>query len=123
MGEDSPGTPGLLPLDTLLTGRAPFPVPSPSCRDLPASAGSQDLDRSLVCSRVCMHAKSLSHVQLSAPPWTAACQAPLSFTISWSLLKSMSIESVMPSNQLILYHPLLLLPSIFPSIRFTCTFA
>ena len=50
-------------------------------------------------------------------PWTAACQASLSFTISWSLLKFMAIESVMPSNHLILCHPLLLLPSIFPSIR------
>ena len=50
-------------------------------------------------------------------PWTAACQASLSFTISWNLLKFMSIESVMPSNYLILCCPLLLLPSIFPSIR------
>ena len=49
--------------------------------------------------------------------WTAACQAPLSITISWSLLKLMSIKSVMPSNHLILYRPLLLLPSIFPRIR------
>ena len=49
--------------------------------------------------------------------WTAAHQAFLSFTISWSLLKLMSIESVMPSKHLILCHPLLLLPSIFPSIR------
>ena len=49
-------------------------------------------------------------------PGTAACQASLSFTISWSLLKLMSIELVMPSNHLILCHPLLLLPSIFPSI-------
>ena len=49
--------------------------------------------------------------------WTAACQASLSFTISQSLLKLMSIESVMPCNSLILCHPLLLLPSIFPSIR------
>ena len=49
-------------------------------------------------------------------PWTAACQASLSFTISQSLLKLMSIESVMPSNHLILCRPLLLLPSIFPSI-------
>ena len=55
-------------------------------------------------------------VQRFATPWTAACQASLSFTISWSLLKLMSIESVMPSNHLILCHPLLLLPSIFPSI-------
>ena len=52
-----------------------------------------------------------------ATPWTAVCQASLSFTISWSLLKLMSIELVMPSNHLILCHPLLLLPSIFPSIR------
>ena len=50
-------------------------------------------------------------------PWTAACQAFLSFTVSQSLLKLMSIESVIPSNHLILCHPLLLLPSIFPSIR------
>ena len=53
----------------------------------------------------------------SAIPWTAACKAPLSFTIFQSLLKLMPIESVMPSNHLILCHPLLLLPSIFPSIR------
>ena len=57
----------------------------------------------------------LSHVQLLAAPWTAACQASLSFTISWSLFKLMSIESVVPSNHLI-PCPLLLLPSIFPSI-------
>ena len=53
----------------------------------------------------------------SATPWTAACQASLSITNSQSLLKLMSIESVMPSNHLILCCPLLLLPSIFPSIR------
>ena len=58
----------------------------------------------------------LSHVQLSATPWTAACQASLSITNSQSLLKLMSIELVMPSNHLILCHPLLLPPSIFPSI-------
>ena len=50
-------------------------------------------------------------------PWTATRQASLSITNSWSLLKVMSIESVIPSNHLILCHPLLLLPSIFPSIR------
>ena len=50
-------------------------------------------------------------------PWTAARQASLSITNSWSLLKLMSIESVMPTNHLIFYHPLLLPPSIFPSIR------
>ena len=62
---------------------------------------------------------SCSVVSDYATPWTAACQASLSFTISWSLLKLMSIESAMPSNHLILCHPLLLLPSIFPSIRVT----
>ena len=59
----------------------------------------------------------LSRVQLFVTPWTAAHQASLSITNSRSLLKLMSIESVMPSNHLILCHPLLLLPSIFPSIR------
>ena len=61
--------------------------------------------------------QSLSHVRLFATPWTAACQASLSTTNSWSLLKLMSIDSVTPSNHLILCRPLLLLPSIFPSIR------
>ena len=61
--------------------------------------------------------QSLSHVQLFDTPWTAAHQSSLSLTISWRLLKLMSIELVMPSNQLILCHPLLLPPSIFPSIR------
>ena len=56
-------------------------------------------------------------IRLSATPWTAACQASLSITNSWSLLKLMSIESVRPSNHLILCRPLLLLPSIFPNIR------
>ena len=59
----------------------------------------------------------LNHVLLFVSPWTAAHQASLSITNSLSLLKLMSIESVMPSNHLILCHPLLLLPSIFPSIR------
>ena len=59
----------------------------------------------------------LSCVYLLATPWTAACQASLSFTIFQSLLKPMSIESVMPSNHFILCLLLLLLPSIFPSIR------
>ena len=59
----------------------------------------------------------LSHVQLLATPWTTVHQASLSFTISQSLFKLMSIESVMPFNHLILCRPLLLLPSIFPSIR------
>ena len=61
--------------------------------------------------------QSLSCVQLLVTPWTAAPQDSLSFTNSQNLLKLMSIESVMPSNHLILCHPLLLPPSIFPSIR------
>ena len=59
----------------------------------------------------------LSRARLFMTPWTAACQASLSITSCWSLLKLMSIESVMPSSHLILCGPLLLLPSIFPSIR------
>ena len=61
--------------------------------------------------------QSLSHVLLFATPWTAAHQASLSFTISQSLPKLMSIESVMPSNHLVLHRPLLLPPLIFPRIR------
>ena len=61
--------------------------------------------------------QSLSGVQVFATPWTAARRASLSITNSWNLPKPMSIESVMPSNHLILCHPLLLLLSIFPSIR------
>ena len=61
--------------------------------------------------------QSLSSVRLFAPPWIAACQASLCITNSWSSLKLMSIESVMPSSHLILCRPLLLLPAIPPSIR------
>ena len=61
--------------------------------------------------------QSLNRVRLFVTPWTASRQASLSITNSWSLPKLMSIESVMPSNHLILCHSLLLLPSIFPSIR------
>ena len=68
-------------------------------------------------SRVSVAFQSLSHVRLFATPWTAARQASLSFTISQSLLKLMSVELVMPSNRLILCRPLLLLPSISPSTR------
>jgi len=73
----------------------------------------------LVCKSVFVPVlvQSLCHVQLFVTPWTAAHQASLSFTISWSFLKLMSFNSVMPSNHFILCHPLLLLPSIFPSIR------
>ena len=65
----------------------------------------------------CIVLQLLSSVRLFVTPWTSAHQASLSFTISWSLLRLMSIELVMPSNHLFLCHPLLLLPSVFPSIR------
>ena len=61
--------------------------------------------------------QSLSRVQLFVTPWTVARQASLSITNSWSPPKRLSIESVMPSDHLILCHPLLLLPSVFPSIK------
>ena len=69
--------------------------------------------------KYCVHqsVQSLSHIQLFAAPWTAACQASLSITNSWSLLKLTYIKSVMPSNHLIPCCLLLPLPSIFPSIR------
>ena len=71
----------------------------------------------ITVSSVFVAVQSLNCVRLFVTPWTAACQASLSFTISPSLLKLMSIESVMLSNHLILCHPLLLLPSMFPTIR------
>ena len=64
----------------------------------------------------CCCVQSLSPVRLFATPWTTARQASLSFTVSWSLLKFISIESIMLSSQPILYCPLLLSPSIFPNI-------
>ena len=70
-----------------------------------------------ICTIMLLSVQLLSHVWLFETPWTAACQASLSMTKSQSPPKPMSIESVMPSNHLILCHPLLLLPSIFPSIR------
>ena len=82
----------------------PEPSVAPSC-----------LQDKLLTSRHVV--QSLSCVQLFATLWTIACQAFLSFAILWSLLKLTSIESVMPSNHLILCRPLLLLPSIFPSVR------
>ena len=75
---------------------------------IPSSNINSDLNQ-------CISVQSLSHVQLFVTPWAAACQASL--FITRSLLKLMSMESVMPSNHLILCRPLLLLPSIFPSIR------
>ena len=67
--------------------------------------------------KIYIDVQSLSHVWLFVTPRTAAHQASLSITNSWSLLKLMSFESVMPSNHLLHCHPLLLLPSVFPSIR------
>ena len=65
----------------------------------------------------CLSVQLLRCVWLIATPWTAACQASLSITNSWSLLKLMSIELVVPSNHLILCHPHFLPPSVFPSVR------
>ena len=76
-----------------------------------------DISHHLLVPYMFCWVQSLSCVWFFATPWTAACQASLSITNSQSLLQLMSIESVMPSNHLILCQPLLLLPSIFPSIR------
>ena len=78
-----------------------------------------DIDRNFLLTFLIQFSSvpSLSHVQLFVTPWTTTHQAFLSITSSRSLLKLMSIESVMPSNHLIICRPLLLLPSIFPSIR------
>jgi len=69
------------------------------------------------CWKLVVVVQLLSHVQLFVTPWTAACQASLSFALSWSLLKFMSVESVMLSNHLILCCPLLVLSSVFPSVK------
>ena len=92
-----------------------LPPPSPFHLFLKATEASMDTG-SILCVG-CHSVQSLSSVQHFATPWTAALWASLSITNSQSLLKLMSIESMMPSNHLILYHPFLLLPSIFPSIR------
>ena len=80
---------------------------------------SKDLSHQIPWSTECLSSVPFIHcpVWLFVTPWTAARQASLSITNSWSLLKHISIESVMPSVLLILYRPLLLSPSIFPSIR------
>ena len=88
------------------------PLPSPSI-----DRGMDKEDVVHIYNGIFSSVQSLSCVRLFATLWTAACQASLSSTISWSLLRLMSIESVMPSNYLILYRPLLLLPSVFSSIR------
>ena len=81
----------------------------------PAFAG--DWFRKLDISQFSSIQFSCSVVSDSVTPWNAACQGSLSITNSLSLLKLMSVESVMPSNHIILCHPLLLLPSVYPSIR------
>ena len=78
---------------------------------------SKDSGSTLIQPLVQFSSSVLSHVRLFVTPWTAAHQASLSITNSWSLLKLMSIAAVTPSNHLILCRPLLLPPSIFPSIR------
>ena len=91
------------------------------CRDFPASAvvkiSSFSEERASLIPVQFSSVQSLSHVQQFASPWTAARQASLSITNSRSLLKLMSIESMMPFNHFIVCHPLFLPPSIFPNIR------
>ena len=82
---------------------------------MPTTMDGLDLTTGLISTD--QHDKSISHVHLFATSWTAAREASLSITNSQNLLKLMSIKLVMSSNHLILYHPLLLLPSVFPSIR------
>ena len=90
-------------------------------RDQRGTGGGQGSGKSslplLKVRRPVVVVQLLSHVRLVVTPWTVAHQASLSFTVSWSLLKFMSFESVILSNHLILCCLLLLLPSIFPSIR------
>ena len=99
------------------------PSPSPTASSSPVSTSVYlfmpcKLFHQCHCSRFHISSvQSLSHVWFFATPWTAVRQASPSITNSWSLLKLISIESVMPSNHRILCHPLLLLPSICPSIR------
>ena len=95
-------------------------LPFPSAGDLPdpgIESGSPALAAGFLTTAPSVAVQSLSRVLLFVIPWTAAHQASLSFTVSWNLLKLMSIELVMPFNHLILCRPLLLLPSVFPSIR------
>ena len=89
----------------------------PHCRQILYRLNHQGSPYINVCLMTISVQFSCSVASDSVTPWTVACQASLSITNSWSLLKLMSIESVMPSNHLILCHPLLLPPSIFPSIR------
>ena len=105
------GLPFLTPGDFPDPGMEPAPPVAPALQADSLPLGHQ------VSLMMWVSVQSLSHVRLFETPWTAACQASLSIANSQSLLKLISIESVMPSNHLILCHPLLRLPSIFPSIR------
>ena len=99
--------------------RSPASSSHPQISKIPPSSNLllKERARAQIPKPVSQSVQSLSHVRLLATPWTAARQASLSITNSRSLLKLMSTESVMPSSHLILCHPLLLSPSIFPSIR------
>ena len=97
--------------------RSPWRAQSPSLLSEMLAGGGGWSPHGKSWSWVSYCCSVLRHVRLFATPWTAARQASLSFTISQSLLKLMSIELVMPSNHLTVWCPLLLLPSIFPSIR------
>ena len=103
-------------LPFLSPGDLPDPGTEPTFPALASRCFTTESPRKLTV-RVIVAVQSLSHVQLFLTPWTAAGQASLSTTNSWSLLKLISINSVMPSNHFILCSPLLLLPSIFPSIK------
>ena len=92
----------------------PVSSPSPPAFNL---SQHEDLSQCVSSSYQFSSVQSLSPVWLFATPWTVACQASLSFTISWSLLRFMSIELVMPPNHLTLWRPFFLLLSIFPRIR------
>ena len=104
----------------LLMNHLCFPIiiflSMPHCEKIEMSCSDGYLTLYLVTLVCFSSVQLLSHIRLFATLWTAACQAFLSITNSWSLLKLMSVESVIPSNHLILCHPLLLLPSLFPSI-------
>ena len=124
----STGLPGKSPLDRLFYGiihryaplinvfNSPFKEAKFPCKGR-KELRVTDTDLKTCFKNVISSVQSLSHFWLFATPWTAAHQASLSITNSWSLLKCTSIESVMPSNHLILCRPLLLMPSIFPSNR------
>ena len=116
--------PGLYPLETsskLCSQRCLQTVPKPLAEQNHPQLRAIGLDimyiKSDIVFTLATTIQSLSRVWLFTTPWTIACQASLSITNSRSLPKLMSIELVMPSSDLILCHPLLLLPSIFPSIR------